>query len=156
MAEDIHKSQVEYNDDDIICDTLAYPDQRSLVFHLLYAMDAFDYEVSLEAIADNFARGFGVIISTQSEVFNQAASIINQRKELDHIIQPLLANWRFERLGAVTRLIIRQAIWELINTRIDPILIINQAVELAKCFAEKDAYKFINGVLDEYIKKVRE
>ena len=31
---------------------------------------------------------------------------------------------------------------------------INEAIELAKCFAEKDAYKFVNGILDEAVKKM--
>jgi transcription termination factor NusB len=31
-------------------------------------------------------------------------------------------------------------------------IIINEAIELSKCFAEKDAYKFINGILDEAAK----
>ena len=32
-------------------------------------------------------------------------------------------------------------------------IIINEAIELAKCFSEKDAYKFINGILDEAVRK---
>ena len=31
-------------------------------------------------------------------------------------------------------------------------VIINEAIELAKAFSEKDAYKFINGILDEAAK----
>jgi N utilization substance protein B len=38
-------------------------------------------------------------------------------------------------------------------TDTSPTIIINEAVELAKCFAEKDAYKFVNGILDEALKK---
>ena len=35
----------------------------------------------------------------------------------------------------------------------DPRIVINEAVELAKEFAEKDSYKFVNGVLDRMISK---
>ena len=43
--------------------------------------------------------------------------------------------------------------WELTNTEMHPTIVINEAVELAKCFSEKDAYRFVNGILDEFIKK---
>jgi len=31
-------------------------------------------------------------------------------------------------------------------------IVINEAIELAKCFSEDDAYKFVNGILDELVK----
>ena len=138
---------------DISCKQLSMSDTRTLIFHLLYAMDSFDYQVSLESIADNFSRGFNFTITPHDTVFCQAQAIINDRELLDAHIKPLLDNWRFERLGVCTRLIIRLAVWEFINTKTDPIIIINEAIELAKCFAELDAYKFINGVLDEWLKR---
>jgi N utilization substance protein B len=43
-------------------------------------------------------------------------------------------------------------LWELKKGDPAASIVINEAIELAKCFAEKDAYKFINGVLDESVK----
>jgi len=45
------------------------------------------------------------------------------------------------------------ALWELIQSKAIASIIINEAVELAKIFAEKDAFKFINGILDQYCKE---
>lgn len=145
----------EYGDESvtIIASKLTRRDARAFVFHLLYAMDSFDYDVSLESIADNFSCGFGFVIEPHDEIFKEAAAIIEQRKQLDEEFRPLLDNWRFDRLGVCTRLIIRLAIWEFLNTDTDRTVIINEAIELAKCFAELDAYKFINGVLDEWVKR---
>jgi N utilization substance protein B len=56
-------------------------------------------------------------------------------------------------LGFSTRIILRIAMWEFNYSDMPPSIIINEAIELAKCFAEHDAYKFINGVLDEWVKK---
>jgi N utilization substance protein B len=128
-------------------------DQRSLIFFLLYALDAFDYQTSLESAADNFSRGFGYIISPNHFIFNHAAQVTHLRNELDEELRPLLAHWRLERLSTCTRLIMRLGLWELKYTQTDPSVIINEAVELAKCFAETDAYRFVNGVLDEWAKK---
>lgn len=127
---------------------------RSLIFHLLYAMELFDYQISLDALVDNFNRGFNLNISPDSEVFQVAQAVINKRDELDEIIKPVLINWRFERVGICTKLILRLALWELLNTDIAPSIVINEAIELAKCFSEADAYKFVNGILDELAKNL--
>jgi N utilization substance protein B len=115
-------------------------------------MEGFDYQTSLESIVDNFNRGFDLQIPLDSEVFSVAHSVIEARDTLDEVIKPLLANWRFERIGDCTKLILRLAIWELLNTQTPPTIVINEAIELAKCFAEKDAYKFVNGLLDKLVK----
>lgn len=119
---------------------------------MLYAAESFDYDSSLESIVENFNRGFLLNIPTDSAVFNVAQVVINDRAKLDDEIKPLLHNWRFDRIGVCTKLILRFALWELNTTDTSPNIVINEAIELAKCFAEKDAYKFINGILDEAVK----
>lgn len=137
---------------EISYDDLSRREVRSLIFHLLYAMEGFDYQSSLNAIVENFNNGFELNIPTDSEVFNVAHGVIEKRDELDEVIKPLLANWRFDRVGVCTKLILRFAVWELQNTDTPPTIVINEAIELAKCFAEKDAFKFVNGILDKMVK----
>jgi transcription antitermination protein NusB len=137
----------------IVCNALTAADQRSLIFHLLYAAEAFDYQVSLESIIDNFSRGYNIEIPKNSDVFLQTQAIIADREKLDGYVTPLLSNWRVERLGVCTRLILRLALWELAHEKAEFAIIINEAIELAKAFAEKDAYKFVNGILDEIVKR---
>ena len=132
---------------------LSKREKRSLIFHLLYAAEAFEYQTSLESIVDNFNRGFGLDIPLDSDVVQIAHAVIDARELLDQECKPLLSNWRFERLGMCTKLILRYALWELQSTDTNPTIVINEAVELAKCFAEKDSYKFVNGILDEALKK---
>lgn len=135
------------------CDTRSIRDQRALILHLLYAADSFDYQVSLEAIVDNFSRGFDCVIEPSSALVTQAQAIIDARQELDEQIKPLLDNWKYERLGCMTRIILRMAVWELMHTQLDHSIVINEAIELAKGYAESDAHKFINGVLDKWVKE---
>jgi N utilization substance protein B len=132
---------------------LSKREKRSLIFHLLYAAEAFEYQASLESIVDNFNRGFGLDIPLDSDVVHTARAIIDARELLDQECKPLLSNWRFERLGMCTKLILRYALWELQSSDTSPTIVINEAVELAKGFAEKDSYKFVNGILDEALKK---
>jgi N utilization substance protein B len=128
---------------------------RSLILHLLYAMDAFDYQISLEELIDNFNRGFHLNIPIDSDFVKVTQAVIEQRHKLDEKIRPLLINWRFERIGVCTRLILRLALWELLNRNTAPSIVINEAIELAKCFSETDAYKFVNGILDELVKNMK-
>ncbi len=137
----------------VSCNELTQRDQRALIFHLLYAVDTLDYDTSLESVAENISREHGYIILSHDNVFLTASAIIANRANLDLQIEPLLANWRFDRLGLVTKLIMRFALWELQRPETPPLVVINEAVELAKCFAEANAYRFVNGVLDEWAKK---
>lgn len=137
----------------ISCDTLSQRDRRALIFHLLYAVDAFDYQTSLDSVVENFAHEYECIINKDDAIFQATQAIIEKRQQLDAAILPLLENWKFERLSVSTRLILRYAMWELLYTDTTPNIIINEAVELAKCFAERDAYKFINGIIDEWRKR---
>lgn len=135
-------------------DDLSKRETRSLIFHLLYAVDAFDYDVSFDMVVENFNRGFDLEIPKSSLVFSVAKTIIDTRAELDEAIKPLLHNWRFDRIGVCTKLVLRFALWELQHTDTIANIVLNEAIELAKCFAEKDAYKFVNGILDEALKKM--
>jgi N utilization substance protein B len=148
-------NQQENEQTPISYDDLSRRDVRSLVFHFLYAVDAFNYEESVESIIDSFNRGYDLSVPLDSELANTVKSIIDNRQDLEKTYEPYLANWRSERISVCTKLILLFAIWELKNTETDARIIINEAVELAKCFAEQDAYRFVNGILDPVSKDLR-
>jgi len=132
---------------------LSRRDVRSLAFHIVYAVDRSDYAIPLPEIVADFARNFNLDIPEDSYAITLAQGAIENREALDELIRPLLKNWKLERLGCCTRLILRLALWELQQPDALSSVIINEAVELAKAFAEKDAYKFVNGVLDTLSKQ---
>lgn len=124
-------------------------DERVMAFFLIYAIDRFDYTASLSDVLEQFRVGFDVDIPQNSFAAELAKGTIASHKELDEQIKPHLKHWKIERLGCCTRLILRLSLWELMQPEAIPSIVINEAIELAKMFAEKDAYKFINGILDE-------
>ena len=148
MAQETEQTIQSYDD-------LSRRDVRSLIFHLLYAADAFDYQESLQSIVGSFNYGFDLDIPYDSELFQVTQAVIEAREELQKMYEPYLSNWRSERVSVCTRLILLFAIWELKNTETDTRIIINEAIELAKCFAEEDAYRFVNGILDPIAKDLR-
>ena len=129
---------------------------RSLLFHILYAVDAFDYEVNAAEIARKLNEEYETDIPLDGDIVRIINDIAQKRQELDNTLIPFLENWRFERIGKCTLLVLRYAIWEILYTQTPHNIIINEAIELAKCFSEKDAYKFVNGILDKISTKYKQ
>lgn len=128
-------------------------DERQLALFLLYALDRNDYNDTLDEVVASFEYGFNLTIAPQSFAYMLVQGVLERQAEFVQIITPYLKNWELERLGCCTRLIINIALWELVQPNSICSVVINEAVELAKTFAEKDAYKFVNGILDEIVKK---
>lgn len=75
------------------------------------------------------------------------------KNELNEKIAPLLKKWDVERLPKVSLAILQLAIYEIDTMDDVPDKVaVNEAVELAKIYGEDDTYKFINGILAEYLK----
>src|SRR5690625_3292584 len=73
-------------------------------------------------------------------------------KEIDQLIMMKLENWSIERIAIVEKTILRIAIYEMkYRQDIPPHVSINEAVNLAKKFADQQAGQFINGILVKYI-----
>ena len=61
-----------------------------------------------------------------------------------------------EKIDPVERAILRIGGYELINRLETPYkVIINEAVNLAKCFGAEGSHKYVNGILDKVAQKVR-
>jgi len=73
----------------------------------------------------------------------------SRRTDIDGLIEAASLNWRLARMSVVDRNILRLASYELLEcTDIPASVSINEAVELAKRFGDKDSRSFINGILD--------
>ena len=74
--------------------------------------------------------------------------------EIDEELVRQTTHWRLERLAAVDRNILRLAMYELIyETDIPHAVVIDEAIEIAKKFGAKDSGRFVNGVLDGFVKR---
>ena len=74
---------------------------------------------------------------------------------LDAIIIKHADNWRFERLAAIDRAILRLAIHEMNGKETPPKVVLNEAVDLAEKFSSEESGAFVNGVLDAVHKSLR-
>jgi N utilization substance protein B len=75
--------------------------------------------------------------------------------EIDPLLRDRLAHWRLERLGIVDRCVLRMAIFEFLHEKQTPrIVVIDEAIELAKRFGGEDSGQFVNGILDALRKRL--
>jgi len=75
--------------------------------------------------------------------------VLSSQTEIDQRIRTAAQNFQLDRIGGVERAILRLAIYEMTHSLdVPPVVIINEALEIAKRFAAEDAAKFVNGVLD--------
>ena len=70
-------------------------------------------------------------------------------ERIDAMIEDASTNWRIARMPVVDRNILRLASFELAEcTDVPANVSINEAIELAKKFGDKDSRAFVNGILD--------
>ena len=78
-----------------------------------------------------------------------AHDTIRSLAQSDALIADKAERWRPERMAVLDRLILRMAIAELLrHSTTPPVVVINEALELARTFSTEEAVKFINGMLD--------
>ncbi len=68
---------------------------------------------------------------------------------IDAVIRRHAENWRLERMPAIDRNILRLAVYEMLyETRVPKVVIVDEAIELAKRFGAENSGRFVNGLLD--------
>lgn len=123
---------------------------REKIMIILYQIDInrkqnIDYSVE-EIIRENldidneFVRDivYGVI-TYESDIIKEANKYMKE--------------WSIERIDKTGAAILKMAIYELKYTDTPPIVVINEAIELAKKYSDDDVRKMINAVLDKMIKE---
>lgn len=79
--------------------------------------------------------------------------VLTHRPELDKLLGAYATNWKIHRMPIVDRSILRAALFELFYLPEVPAKVtVNEALELAKRFADDETRKFVNGVLDQILK----
>ena len=73
----------------------------------------------------------------------------------DEIVQSLSEHWEIKRITSLDLIILRMAVVELKYMPDTPVKVaLNEAIELAKKYSTGESPSFINGILDNYLKKI--
>lgn len=91
------------------------------------------------------------------DAFDYAAKLVDgaqaHRQAIDEKIRAQAENWRLERMPSVDRNILRLAIYEMwFQNDVPKLVVVDEAVELAKRFGSEQSGRFVNGVLDGLMK----
>ena len=122
---------------------------REKIMVILYQIDIYNerkvpYEVD-EVIKEN--------IEIDNEFVKDIIyGVITYKNELDEIANSLMNDWTIDRLDKSGASIMRMALYELKYMDTPEVVVINEAVELAKKYCDDSVKKIINAVLDKYIK----
>jgi N utilization substance protein B len=127
---------------------------RELTLKALYA-----YEIAKtdpERIADDIITPS--LIKPQAKDFSHKLFLktVQSIEELDDHIKANVKSWDFSRIACVEKNILRLGICEFLYFDDIPSTIsIDEAIELAKRYGDKDAKSFVNAVLDSVLKKIQ-
>ena len=79
---------------------------------------------------------------------------VDNLQKIDDMIQQQADNWRLSRMAVVDRNIIRMSVYEFLHEDDTPkLVIIDEAIEIAKKFGTQKSSQFINGILDGILKR---
>jgi N utilization substance protein B len=82
---------------------------------------------------------------------------LENRKKYDELITSTVKNWELDRIALIDHIIIRMCLCEFNHfEEIPPKVSINEAIELAKSYSTRNSGKFVNGILDSLLLRLKE
>ncbi len=146
---------------------------REWAFLVLFTLDLRRFQDSSEAL-NSFAESFRDDPEFLESLFNQLSprqlkhlqhllseerhwpfvellvqGVMDNRQNIDELIQRFSHNWKVLRMNRVDRNILRLAVFELAFEGGTPgPAVLNEAIEIAKRYGTDKSSKFVNGVLD--------
>lgn len=121
---------------------------RELAVQSLYQME-YAPQVKLDELAH--AADITLDSETRQYATDLLKGITDKKTEIDARIQSVAQHWKMDRMAGVDRNILRLAVFEMeyFNQKIEPAVVINEAIEIAKKFSTSESAAFINGLLDQ-------
>ncbi len=123
---------------------------REKIMIILYQLDVYtsgniSYDVE-EVIKENMPIASEFV---KDIVFG----VVTYKEKIDELANKHMLDWTIDRLDKSGAAILRMAIYELMYTETPEVVVINEAVELAKKYCDDAVRKIINAVLDRIIKE---
>ena len=83
--------------------------------------------------------------------------VLHNKDWLETLMIDYSENWMIERISPITKAILMLSLYQLKEQfdTIPPEVVIHEALRLSEHYAEKNAGRFINGILDAYYKDLQ-
>ena len=123
---------------------------RNICMVILYQIDIYE--------SRNVPFVIDEVIKENLEIDNDFVKSIvygvtTYKSSLDEIANKYIDGWTIDRIDKTGAAILRIGLYELKFTDTPEIVVINEAIELAKKYCDEAVRKIINAVLDRYIKE---
>ena len=122
---------------------------RECALQMLFAADI--TKLSGEIVGRNYWDELGEPDSDEMTREFSVKLMLGTLREIevvDDTIRTRAEHWRIERMAIVDRNVLRLAVYEFLFEDTPHTVIINEALEIARCFSTFEATQFINGILD--------
>jgi N utilization substance protein B len=127
---------------------------RECAFQMLYQWDM--SRAPIDQVVDSFWRVRTTTDLTRGMADRLVRGAHADVAAIDAAIGAASTHWRFDRIAAVDKNVLRLGAFELMHEKATPAaVVIDEAVEMARRFGEADSPSFVNGVLDAIMRKVR-
>lgn len=125
---------------------------RELALQMLFQFDMSGNDV--ETIVNTFEELQKSRENTRSFAVKIFEGTVRELERIDEMIVQQADNWRLSRMAVVDRNIIRMSVYEFLHESETPkLVIIDEAIEIAKKFGTQKSSQFINGILDGILKR---
>ncbi|ACD24524.1 MULTISPECIES: transcription antitermination factor NusB [unclassified Clostridium] len=127
---------------------------REKAMELLFGMtlNTDNCEETLENFIDNYESDIKELDITY--IKRILIGVENNKDNIDESISKNLCNWKIDRISKVNLCILRLAVYELLHDEEIPNRVaINEALEITKKYSDEKSVSFVNGVLDNILKK---
>lgn len=125
---------------------------RELALQSLYMAEFANYNTVSAAL--NFFEQFSAPKHAKDFSISLINTVYKNAIVIDEYLVSASQNWSIQRMSKVDRAILRIAICELFILSISPpVVIVNEAIEIAKSFGSEDSSMFVNGVLDRLLEE---
>ena len=94
----------------------------------------------------------------QRELVDDVVGLLEARvAEVDAALAAACAHWPLERLAATDRAVLRVAVAELMARPGTPVrVVLDEAIDLARRYGSAESGAFVNGVLDQVARRLRQ
>lgn len=134
---------------------------RFAAVQALYQMELTggDSEIVTQEFLDHrLSKDHAETAATDESLFREIVGGVPRRQsEIDRAISLCLsARWRLQRIDSILRAILRAAAFELLaRSDIPARVVINEYIEIARCFCDEEECGFVNASLDRLARRQR-
>ena len=119
---------------------------REKIMIILYQIDLYDKDKIPYDLESVFHENLEIDNKFVRDIVD---GVLEKKDSIDKIISKYLENWDLDRLGKTDRAILRLSTYEMLYYNTPKVVVINEAVELAKKYNDEKIVKLINAVLDK-------